>query len=120
MMDETAIRDHTSWYQATARQRLAGLLDPNSFIEFIGPSERVESPHLHIFDLPRAFDDGVIIGRGALGGAPVLVAAQEGRRGGVRSRSRDNVAGRRCLAYPIADQSERRISPGIERSSDAG
>ena len=79
MMDETAIRDHTSWYQATARQRLAGLLDPNSFIEFIGPSERVESPHLHIFDLPRAFDDGVIIGRGALGGAPVLVAAQEGQ-----------------------------------------
>ena len=79
MMDETATRDHMSWYQATARQRLAGLLDPKSFVEFIGPSERVESPHLHIFDLPRAFDDGVIIGRGALGGVPVLVAAQEGQ-----------------------------------------
>jgi malonate decarboxylase beta subunit len=79
MMDAAATRDHRSWYQATARQRLAGLLDSNSFVEFLGPSERIESPHLHIFDLPRAFDDVVIVGRGALDGAPVLVAAQEGQ-----------------------------------------
>src|SRR5208283_2183561 len=79
MMDAAATRDRRSWYQATARQRLAGLLDPNSFVEFLGPSERIESPHLHIFDLPRAFDDGVIVGRGALDGVPVLVAAQEGQ-----------------------------------------
>jgi malonate decarboxylase beta subunit len=55
------------------------LLDTHSFTEFLGPSERIESPHLHIFDLPRAFDDGVVIGRGTLGGTPVLVAAQEGQ-----------------------------------------
>jgi malonate decarboxylase beta subunit len=54
-------------------------LDPNSFTEFLAPSERVRSPHLQLFDLPSAFDDGVVIGRGALDGKPVLVAAQEGQ-----------------------------------------
>lgn len=70
---------HSSWLQATARQRIAGLLDAGSFQEFIGPTERVQSPHLHLFDLPSAFDDGVIIGRGVLDGTPVLLAAQEGQ-----------------------------------------
>ena len=37
------------------------------------------SPHLAIFDLPEQFDDGIVVGRGRLDGAPVLVAAQEGR-----------------------------------------
>ncbi|WP_284947284.1 biotin-independent malonate decarboxylase subunit beta [Acidisoma cladoniae] len=70
---------HSSWLQATARQRIAGLLDANSFQEFIGPAARVQSPHLHLFDLPSAFDDGVIVGRGSLDGTPVLLAAQEGQ-----------------------------------------
>ena len=70
---------HSSWLQATARQRIAGLLDPDSFQEFIGPTARVQSPHLRLFDLPSAFDDGVIIGRGSLDGTPVLLAAQEGQ-----------------------------------------
>ncbi len=68
-----------SWLQATARQRVASLLDPGSFTEFLGPPERVQSPHLHLFDLPSAFDDGVVIGRGTLDGTPVLLAAQEGQ-----------------------------------------
>jgi malonate decarboxylase beta subunit len=79
MMEDAATTGQASWFQATARQRVAGLLDPNSFTEFLGPSERVRSPHLHLFDLPSAFDDGVVIGRGALDGKPVLVAAQEGQ-----------------------------------------
>jgi len=78
-MEDAAISGQASWFQATARQRVAGLLDPNSFAEFLGPSERVQSPHLHLFDLPSAFDDGVVIGRGTLDGKPVLVAAQEGQ-----------------------------------------
>jgi malonate decarboxylase beta subunit len=32
-----------------------------------------------LFDLPEQFDDGIVVGRGELDGAPVLVAAQEGR-----------------------------------------
>jgi malonate decarboxylase beta subunit len=79
MMEDAASSGQASWFQATARQRVAGLMDPNSFTEFLGPSERVQSPHLPLFDLPSAFDDGVVIGRGALDGKPVLVAAQEGQ-----------------------------------------
>ena len=78
-MEDAATSSRASWFQATARQRVEGLLDPNSFTEFLPPSERVRSPHLQLFDLPSAFDDGVVIGRGALGGKPVLVAAQEGQ-----------------------------------------
>jgi malonate decarboxylase beta subunit len=79
MMEDAAIHGRGSWFQATARQRVAGLLDPNTFTEFLGPSERVRSPHLHLFDLPSAFDDGVVIGRGKLDGKDVFVAAQEGQ-----------------------------------------
>lgn len=31
------------WYEASARDRVAGLLDPGSFEEFIGPEQRVMS-----------------------------------------------------------------------------
>ncbi len=79
MMQDTATSGRASWFQATARQRVAGLLDPHSFTEFLGPSERVQSPHLHLFDLPSSFDDGVVIGRGKLDEKDVLVAAQEGQ-----------------------------------------
>ncbi len=68
-----------SWFQATARQRIGGLLDPDSFTEYLPPADRVQSPHLPQFDLPGAFDDGVIIGRGRLDGRDVLLAAQEGQ-----------------------------------------
>jgi len=78
-MEDAAIYAQAGWFQATARQRVAGLLDPNSFTEFLGPAERVQSPHLHLFDVPSAFDDGVVIGRGRLGGKDVFVAAQEGQ-----------------------------------------
>ena len=78
-MEDTASRGKSGWFDATARQRVAGLLDSGSFTEFIGPSERVQSPHLKMFDLPSAFDDGVIIARGKLKGKYVLIAAQEGQ-----------------------------------------
>jgi malonate decarboxylase beta subunit len=56
-MQDAATSARASWFQATARQRVAGLLDPDSFTEFLGPSERIQSPHLHLFDVPSAFDD---------------------------------------------------------------
>ena len=67
------------WYEASARERVAGLLDPKSFVEFLGPEQRAMSPHLTQFDLTGAFDDGIIVGRGHLDGQEVFVAAQEGR-----------------------------------------
>jgi malonate decarboxylase beta subunit len=69
----------SSWYEASARQRISALLDEKSFVEFVGPEQRETSPHLPLFDLPQAFDDGMIIGRGSLDGHDVFIAAQEGR-----------------------------------------
>jgi malonate decarboxylase beta subunit len=66
------------WYEASARERITGLLDANSFVEFLGPEQRAMSPHLAQFGLTGAFDDGIVVGRGRLDGQEVLVAAQEG------------------------------------------
>jgi len=71
------VRRH-SYYEASARARVHGLLDAGSFGEFLPPGEATPSPHLAQLDLPGAFDDGVVIGTGRLAGAPVLIAAQEG------------------------------------------
>lgn len=68
-----------SWYEQSARARIDALLDPSSFREFLGPEQRAISPHLLSFNLPPAFDDGMIVGSGRLEGRAVLIAAQEGR-----------------------------------------
>jgi malonate decarboxylase beta subunit len=67
-----------SYYEASARRRLAGVLDTHTFRELLPPAERAISPHLRMLDLPAAFDDGIVVGKGALSGNPVLAAAQEG------------------------------------------
>jgi len=77
--DADGQRKAVSWYEATARERVRLFLDVHSFQEFIGPEQRELSPHLHIFNLPEAFDDGMIVGLGRLEGQKVFVAAQEGR-----------------------------------------
>jgi len=68
-----------SWFEATARSRIGGLLDAGSFREILPPASSTPSPHLARLDLPGAFDDGVVVGGGHLDGRPVLVAAQEGQ-----------------------------------------
>ena len=68
----------TSYLEASARSRIRTLLAPNTFHEFLPPSERVISPHLGQLDAPVSFDDGVIIGSGLLLGRRVFAAAQEG------------------------------------------
>ena len=67
-----------SFAECTARQRLQALLDAGSLHEWLPPAERWTSPHLAQLGVPSSFDDGVVIGRGALGGREVFVAAQEG------------------------------------------
>ncbi len=71
--------NQVDWYEASARERVAGLLDASTFVEFLGPEQRLLSPHLAQFGLTGAFDDGIVVGRGRLDGQPVFVAAQEGR-----------------------------------------
>jgi malonate decarboxylase beta subunit len=67
-----------SYLEKTARERLRGMLDDGRVEEFLPPTRRMISPHLEQLDSPVAFDDGVIVARGSLGGKPVLAAAQEG------------------------------------------
>lgn len=68
-----------SYYEADARERIAGLLDTGSFRELLGPAQRAISPHLAQLDQPAAFDDGIVVGEGRLRGKRVLVAAQQGQ-----------------------------------------
>jgi malonate decarboxylase beta subunit len=67
-----------SYYEATARERIVGILDEGSWREILPPTTRTLSPHLAALDLPAAFDDGVVIGSGKLDNLPVLLASQEG------------------------------------------
>ena len=67
-----------SFAEMSARERLAAIVDGDSFHEWLPPSERVMSPHLAQLGVPAAFDDGVAIGRATLGGRAIFVAAQEG------------------------------------------
>jgi malonate decarboxylase beta subunit len=67
-----------SFAECTARERVQSLFDAGSFHEWLPPAERLSSPHLAQLGVPSSFDDGVVIGRAALGGHPVFVAAQEG------------------------------------------
>jgi malonate decarboxylase beta subunit len=67
-----------SYAECSARDRLARIVDPGSFHEWLPPAERLTSPHLAQLGVPSAFDDGVAIGRATLAGRTVFVAAQEG------------------------------------------
>lgn len=67
-----------SFVECSARERVAVLLDKDSLEEWLPPSARVMSPHLAELDVPSAFDDGVVVGRGRLDGNLVFIAAQEG------------------------------------------
>lgn len=104
-----------SYYEAHARARLHGLLDPGSFRELLPPDVRATSPHLPLLDAPVAFDDGVIVGAGLLGGRPVLAASQEGafmggavgevhgaKLTGLFERAIDGALGRTTAPPPVA------------------
>ena len=68
----------SSYLELSARQRIPAIFDPASFEEFRPPAARVTSPHLSQLNAPVSFDDGVVVGKGKLGGHTVFGAAQEG------------------------------------------
>lgn len=78
MSDLSGLHRGHSYYEATASSRISRLLDSNSFEEFLGPAERLISPHLEPLGQPCSFNDGIIIGTGRLNGLPILIASQEG------------------------------------------
>lgn len=68
-----------SFLNATSRERAIGLVDEGSFTEFIGPRDRMASPHLPVLGEAIGFDDGIVTGVGLVGKRPVFVVSQEGR-----------------------------------------
>ncbi|GAC1307926.1 MAG: biotin-independent malonate decarboxylase subunit beta [Vulcanimicrobiaceae bacterium] len=71
--------DRESFAEATPRERLAGMLDPGTFREVLGPFERVRSPYLAAHALVAQSDDGVVVGRGRLAGVDIGAIAIDGR-----------------------------------------
>ncbi len=63
--------------EATARQRVRRFFDAGTVHEWLGPADRVTSPHLPALGMPVAFDDGVMVGRALLGGHDVFFASEE-------------------------------------------
>ncbi len=66
-----------SFIEMTARERARALLDKGTFRELVGPFDRVMSPWLPLQGIVCQADDGAVIARGTIDGAPAVVAAIE-------------------------------------------
>jgi malonate decarboxylase beta subunit len=72
-----------SFLELSARERARAVLDADTFRELLGPFARLKSPWLPLQGIVAQADDGVVLARGCIGGAPALVAAIEpGYQGG--------------------------------------
>ncbi len=68
-----------SFYEKTARNRIASIIDKGSFVEILKPGSVPTSPNLASLDITGSFDDGVIIGKATIKEDTIYVIAQEGR-----------------------------------------
>jgi malonate decarboxylase beta subunit len=68
---------HESFIELSARERARALLDAGTFRELLGPFDRLESPWLPLQGIVCQADDGCVIARGTIDGAPAVVAAIE-------------------------------------------
>ncbi len=64
------------YLELNARDRIHALVESNSFNEWLGPKERLCSPHLEQLDLPASYDDGVVIGSAKFAGQEIFIASQ--------------------------------------------
>ena len=67
-----------SFIELDARARAKALLDEGSGRELLGPFERIESPWLPMQGVTPQSDDGCVVIKGAIDGAPAVVVALEG------------------------------------------
>lgn len=72
-----AILARQSLIEMQARERARALLDAGSFHELLGPFDHLESPWLPLQGVVCQADDGAVIARGTLDGAPAVVLAIE-------------------------------------------
>ncbi|MEG1726648.1 MAG: biotin-independent malonate decarboxylase subunit beta [Acidaminococcaceae bacterium] len=68
-----------SFFDASARERALGMVDAESFTEFLNPRDRFVSPHLPVLGQAVEFDDGTVTGVGLIGKHPVFVISMEGK-----------------------------------------
>ena len=73
------LRNRHSFIELDALARCTALLDAGTMRVLLGPFARVESPWLQPQGITPQSDDGVVIARGMVGGAPVVIAAIEQR-----------------------------------------
>jgi malonate decarboxylase beta subunit len=66
-----------SFIELNAAARAAALLDPGSARVLLGPFDRLKSPWLPLQGIVPESDDGVVILRGSIDGAPAVIAAIE-------------------------------------------
>jgi malonate decarboxylase beta subunit len=98
-----------SFIERSARRRAAALLDQGSMRELLGPFDRVVSPWLAMQHLVTQSDDGVVVAKGTLDGAPTVVLAIEGafQGGSMGEVSGAKIAG----ALELAAQDNRKGIP---------
>jgi malonate decarboxylase beta subunit len=84
-----------SFIELDARARAQSLMDPGSWRELVGPFERIESPWLPLQGIAPQFDDGCVVLKGTIAGAPSVVIALEG---GFQAGSMGEVSGAKMSA----------------------
>lgn len=65
--------------ESSARERALGLVDEGTFTEFVGPLDKIYSPHLPLLGEAIEYDDGIVVGVGKIDKKPVFIVSQEGR-----------------------------------------
>jgi malonate decarboxylase beta subunit len=84
-----------SFIELDARARAQSLMDPGSWRELVGPFDRVESPWLPLQGIAPQSDDGCVVLKGTIAGAPSVVIALEG---GFQGGSMGEVSGAKMSA----------------------
>ena len=89
-----------SFVELGARARAKAVLDDGTFMELLGPFDRMESPHLEPQDIVPQSDDGMVIAKGLICGEPAVVISMEGafQGGGIGEVSGSKFAGALELA----------------------
>jgi malonate decarboxylase beta subunit len=106
MTDIDKLLRRDSFIERNARSRARALLDPGSMRELAGPFERLHSPWLARQQLVTQADDGVVVAKGTLDGAPTVVLAIEG---GFQGGSMGEIGGAKIAgALELAARDNRR------------
>ena len=89
--------------ELTARERATAILDPGSARELLDPFALLHSPHLAVQGITPQSDDGAVVVRGTLDGAPAVVLALDGdfQGGGIGEVCGAKLAG--ALELALAD-----------------